>query len=296
MGKKDSKLTVHITRMSKYISMGQESHASQIANHYSSSGLFESIIAELSSKGIKFPSRNDLAGYDEFHVRGAEVSLELAKESYFQKHARVLDLGCGLGGASRMIADFFDCHVTGIDITPEFVRSAELLSQLLGFEGKTRFLVGDATDLPFSDNSFDAVWTQHVQMNIKHKKKLYEEIKRILTAGGCLIYYDIFKRDAEPLFFPVPWAEKQSLSFLISISAYSELLTNSGYVKFNSKDQTKEGIIFIKKLLSKMNTPSGSKPGLHLIMGNTFSLKMQNLLKNLEEGRIELQSGIYQKT
>lgn len=273
--------------------MRQESSSTRIAEYYSCNGLFESIHAELLSKEIKIPSRQDLAPFDEFHVRGAAVSLELAKGAGFHQHSRVLDLGCGLGGATRMIADMFDCYVTGVDITPEFIRTAELLSDLVGLSGNTRFLIADALQLPFPEKSFDVVWTQHVQMNIERKEKYCGEIKRILNPGGSLIYYDIFKKDRSPLHFPVPWAENPSLSFLLTRSAYADLLSESGFVMKSSKDQTADGITFLREQLDKMRSASGSKPGLQLIMGDSFSQKIENLLKNLEEGRIELQSGIY---
>src|SRR2546430_2102949 len=117
---------------------------SPIETHYTTGNLFEAIMQALERSGIdsNHVTRADLAGVDEFHVRGQEVSHELAVAASLQPHMRVLDLGCGLGGACRMLADEFDCDVTGIDLTQEYIRTAIQLSELTRLQHKTRFVHG----------------------------------------------------------------------------------------------------------------------------------------------------------
>ncbi len=69
------------------------------------------------------------APIDEVHIRGREATLELAPSAGLDAHERVLDLGSGVGGASRCLAAEFGCRVTGIDLTTRFcqpVRQPEL--------------------------------------------------------------------------------------------------------------------------------------------------------------------------
>ncbi len=161
---------------------------SQIETQYYKADLFEDICKKLEQKGIDLNkvSRADISGVDEFHVRGAEVSNELVNEIYLND-TKVLDVGCGLGGPSRMLADRFNCKVTGIDICNEYIRTAQKLSEITGLADKTEFIQADATDLPFEKGTFDIVWTQHVQMNIEDKAKFYSEIKRVLLDEGVIV-------------------------------------------------------------------------------------------------------------
>ena len=138
---------------------------------------------------------------------------------------KVLDIGCGLGGSARMLADEFNCSVKGIDLSHEYIRTAQKLSELVGLKDKTGFIQGDALDLPYGNDSFDVVWTQHVQMNISDKTKFYSEIKRVLKDGGTLMYYDIFSKNGEDVNYPVPWANNSSVSFLETISTIEIILT-----------------------------------------------------------------------
>src|SRR5213083_2205987 len=97
------------------------SNESQIEAHYAHDHLYETIIQALANAGISPGkiTRKDLAPIDEFHVRGQEVSHELAAAAALQPGMRVLDAGCGLGGACRMLAEEYGCDVTGIDITAD---------------------------------------------------------------------------------------------------------------------------------------------------------------------------------
>ena len=152
-----------------------------IENHYLKEGLYEDIIKRLTEQNIDLNDvkRTDIAGADEFHVRGAAVSKELANSIDLQG-AAVLDVGCGLGGPCRMLADEHGCRTTGIDLSNEYIKTATELSKLVKLNDKTTFRQGDAANLPFDNNNFDVVWTQHVQMNIPDKKKFYAEINRVL--------------------------------------------------------------------------------------------------------------------
>ena len=269
--------------------------SSPVEKHYARPELYQQILNALQEQGKTTITRNDLSAVDEFHVRGAAVSMELAREAGFNKEMRILDVGCGIGGPARMLASEFGCHITGIDITEEFIETAKLLTKLVGLDDLVKFIHEDALNLPFENDSFDVVWTQHVQMNIRDKEKFYAEIKRVLNPGGRFIYYDIFTRSHEDLTYPVPWANDNSISFLVTPTTIHELLVNNGFTKIKLKDHTNEGIQFLKDMLNRANSQEQPKLGMHLILGDLWKEKFQNLLTNLEKGILEIQSGIYQK-
>lgn len=268
---------------------------SPIERQYYRPELFESILEKLQEQGIVIVTRKDISGVDEYHVRGAEVSLELAREAGFAKNTKVIDIGCGIGGPCRMLAEEYGCIVTGVDITEEFVRTARLLSGLTGLDELTSFVRADALHLPFADAVFDVAWTQHVQMNIENKSTFYAEMKRVLAGGGRFIYYDIFKRNDQPLYFPVPWADEASLNFLMTVQELDEILIQLGFKKISTTDQTEKAKEFLTLLLDKMAKGNISRVALSLVIGISAKQKFENLLRSLQEGRIELQSGIYQK-
>ncbi len=267
-----------------------------IEKHYDLPGLFENILKLLNDHGVDLSniSRSDIAGVDEFHLRGAEVSKELVSQFDF-KDLKVLDVGCGLGGPCRMLADEFNCNVSGIDMSSEFIRTAKQLSDIIQLNGKIEFIQGDALDLPYEDGSFDVVWTQHVQMNIEDKLQFYSEINRVLDDNGRLIYYDIFKRDKEDVTYPVPWADNVSVSYLGTIKNMETILSDLGFTKTQVTDQTDKAIKFLHDLFDKIQINSPPKIGLNVLMGTSTKEKLGNVLKALEEHKIELQSGIYKK-
>lgn len=267
-----------------------------IEQHYLKESLYEDILQRLSEMGkdLKNITREDIAGVDEFHVRGAAVSKELA-ESIDLNNKPVLDIGCGLGGPCRMLAERYNCTTSGIDLSKEYIRTAEKLSQLVKLESKTSFFQGDATALPFEDESFDVVWTQHVQMNVPNKQKFYSEINRVLKPNGFFLYYDILKNNDERVKYPMPWATSEDHSFLFKNSEMDDIVTKLGLTKVSSKDQTRAGIEFFEGMLSKIKEFGPPKIGLNVLMGETTKPKLLNLLEHFKNGSLILESGVYKK-
>jgi ubiquinone/menaquinone biosynthesis C-methylase UbiE len=267
-----------------------------IENHYLKEELYEDILNRLKEQDIDLNEvkRSDIAGADEFHVRGAAVSKELA-ESINLEGATVLDVGCGLGGPCRMLADEYNCQATGIDLSNEYIRTAKELSNLVKLDSKTSFVQGDATSLPFDDNTFDVVWTQHVQMNIPGKENLYSEISRVLKPGGHFLYYDILKKEDGEINYPMPWATTSDMSFLFKETDMDSFLTQFGLTKEQSNDQTQAGIVFFDTLVAKLKEFGPPKMGLNVLMGETTKPKLMNLLGHLKSGELELKSGVYKK-
>ncbi|HAH58387.1 MAG TPA: class I SAM-dependent methyltransferase [Bacteroidales bacterium] len=269
---------------------------SQIVNFYYQPDLYNDIINRLTAMGVDLNNvgRKDISGVDEFHVRGAMVSRELAEMANIHG-AKVLDIGCGIGGPCRMLADEYDCDVIGIDLSPEHIETANRLSALVGLNLKTKFIQADATNLPFEDHAFDVVWTQHVQMNIGDKLKFYSEIARVLSHKGAFVYYEVFKKENKEVNFPMPWADESTISFLGVSSQMNAILEGLGLAKDKYTDQTESGIHILEKSLDKMSKHPSSGLGLIALMGASTKKKMTNLLNGLKEGKVHLESGVYRR-
>jgi ubiquinone/menaquinone biosynthesis C-methylase UbiE len=85
----------------------------------------------------------------------------------------------------------------------------------------------DVTDLPFDDASFDVVISQHVQMNVADKGRLYAEARRVLAPGGRLALWDATAGTGGPLHLPVPWAAAPEQSHLVTPERLLELLVDA---------------------------------------------------------------------
>lgn len=258
--------------------------------HYRAADLGDAILAALEKAG-KDRDRlkpEDLAPVDAFHIRGRAATLELARAAGLHAGQQVLDVGSGIGGTARCLANEFGCRVIGVDLTEEYCRAATLLSATVGLGDLVQFRQGDATALPFEDATFDVVWSEHVAMNIADKPRLYREMHRVLRPGGTLAIYDILAGTGGPVRFPVPWARTQETSFLVPPNELRRLLEDAGFRIADWVDTTDTARAWFIALAERIAREGLPPLGFHLLLGSDFQAMAQNQRRNLEDGRIEL--------
>ena len=126
------------------------------------------------------------------------------------KGSRVLDVGCGIGGSSRILAKYYGFNVTGITISPAQVKRAR---ELTPSGLNCNFQVMDALDLKFENGSFDAVWSVEAGAHMNDKNKFADEMLRTLRPGGYLALADWNSRDLKR--YPPSFFEKLVLKQLL---------------------------------------------------------------------------------
>lgn len=262
-----------------------------VEQHYSTNETLNAIrgALETAGKDIADLKPEDLAGVDEFHVRGREASLELAAKLAPTPETHVLDVGSGVGGPSRLLADNYGCRVTGIDLTAGFCEAATALAGWVGLGELVDYRQGDATAMPFEDAAFDAAWTQHVAMNIPAKDKLYGEVRRVLKPGGTFAIYDVMRGAGDEVLYPVPWARTPDISHLVTPSEIEGLLAAAGFEVVESRDTTELGWKWFVAMAERVAKTGAPPPlGFHLLLGPEFRDMAGNIRRNLEEGRTAL--------
>ncbi|AFY76700.1 methylase involved in ubiquinone/menaquinone biosynthesis [Pleurocapsa sp. PCC 7327] len=158
----------------------------------------------------------------------------------------VLDVGCGIGGSSRILARDHGFAVTGITISPQQVKRAQ---ELTPADLNVQFAVDDAMALSFPDASFDVVWSIEAGPHMPDKAQFAKELLRVLKPGGILVVADWNQRDDRAQ--PLNWWERPVMRQLLdqwshpafaSIEGFSELLAATGLVEGNvtTTDWTQE--------------------------------------------------------
>ncbi len=258
-----------------------------VALHYTHGQLERAILDALAAMG-KNPAAlipADLAPVDEFHIGGRQATIDFAGELGVTPGMHLLDIGCGIGGASRYFAHERGCRVTGVDLTLEYVQVAEGLAARVGLARQVTYRQASALDLPFPAASFHGAYMLHVGMNIADKAKLFAEVRRVLRPGGFFGVYDVMREGEGELLFPVPWASEESSSFVAGASEYRRLLEAAGFRVASERSRREFAIEFFRQVRAR--TAGGPPPlGLHILMGATFAQKVGNMIANLEQGVI----------
>lgn len=261
---------------------------SRVAEHYQTANLSERILAAFEAAGKRREglTAEDLSSVDEFHVGGREATEAVAAQMKLRPEMKLLDIGSGIGGPARYFAGKQQCLVTGIDLTEEFVRAAQSLSEVVGLANAVNFQQGSALQMPFSAGSFDGAYIFHVGMNIENKAKLFAEVKRVLRAGGIFAIFDIMRTGEGELEFPVPWAGQAEHSFLASPAEYRDDLLMAGFAILGERARREFAIEFLQRMRRRAEEPGAKLPGLPLMMGESAMSKMGNVMKGLQSRAI----------
>ncbi|TCC47487.1 class I SAM-dependent methyltransferase [Kribbella capetownensis] len=223
----------------------------------------------------------DLALLEDYHTGGRLVTGQLVDLVELTPDSEILDAGTGIGGTARYLAARFGCAVTAVDLSKEYCDTARWLNGLVGLDDRIVVRRADVTALPFDDSSFDVVFSQHVQMNVAAKDRLYQEARRVLRPGGQLAVWDIAAGDGRELDYPLPWADVPEHTHLSTPAALRTAIESAGFTVDHWTELTEQ----VGAMMRAMQSLPPSPLGLHAFVPN-FRERVKNLTEGLSDGRL----------
>ena len=228
--------------------------------------------ADLYTRGLDC---HNLGGYAQLEAIAAAVEAVDAPVA----EDTVLDVGCGLGGPSRFIADRFGCRVVGVDLLPVRIDAARALADMIPTTDRVDYRVADASALPFEATGFAQVWMMDVSIHVRDKAALFGEIARVLRPGGLLVLHDQMG--------PLPRAmspAKQAAPYVApSLTQLIRLVEKAGFRLELWRDTTPEVLAFFhnrRQLAATFNVSpidgpaeQGAQKGLALLAGYIKTLE-----------------------
>ena len=258
-----------------------------VSRHYTSGALLERIDAALRDGGAD-PGQisvDDLKPVDEFHTGGIEATTALLDQLDISPGTTVLDIGCGLGGPARYLAERFHCRVDGIDITAPFVEAANKLSALLGMDDVVVCRHGDGQKLPYGDQEFDGGYTQHVTMNVPDRDVFFGEAYRVLKPGAVFALTEHGLGEVGDPHHPVPWSEDGSGAYLMRPADTVAALRNAGFTNIEVTDTGEKYLQGYQAAIERAEKGDTPVFGTHILLGKLAPQIMRNAARNIEERR-----------
>jgi trans-aconitate methyltransferase len=155
----------------------------------------ETIKQRLVRDGVENPTERDLAidphgeVTDQNHPGGMAATLQLAGLGRIESADNVIDLGCGLGGAMRLLVSELGCRAHGIELTPARAAGAVELTELVGLSDLVTFEAGDVLTAPVEWDSATVLWGQGAWVHLSRADRLdmLRKWRPALHRGGRVV-------------------------------------------------------------------------------------------------------------
>jgi len=121
---------------------------------------------------------------------GADHVLQMVKPMTLTSAKSMLDIGCGLGGATRAIAKTFGTWVIGMEASPALATAGMQYSEMAGLAKKAPIQHFDPATVEFPPKKYDAICARNTFSNIADKTRLLTQIERSLRPGGSVLVSD----------------------------------------------------------------------------------------------------------
>ena len=121
---------------------------------------------------------------------GREYSEKLSSRGF--RKGKILDVGCGFGGTAIVLAQKFpDSEIAGIDLSVPLLQRASLVAQSANLGERVRFENADVQQIPYEEDSFDAVLNINMVHLVEDPVRMLNEIERVLAPDGFLFVADL---------------------------------------------------------------------------------------------------------
>ncbi|MGD9785058.1 MAG: cyclopropane-fatty-acyl-phospholipid synthase family protein [Hyphomicrobiaceae bacterium] len=144
---------------------------------------------------------------------------------------RVLDIGAGYGGAARHLAREHGCHVTCLNLSDVQNAYNQLRNRQERLDDRVRVVHGNFERVPFADAAFDVVWSQDAILHSANRRRVLEEVNRVLAPGGRFVFTDPMQADGCPVGVLQPILDRIHLETLASPGFYRQELTRLGFTQ-----------------------------------------------------------------
>ena len=160
----------------------------------------------------------------------------MAEKLNLTPETRILDLGSGYGGAARYLAKKFGCRVTCLNLSETQNERNNYLNKKHGLDNLIEVVEGNFEAIPFSENSFDVVWSQDAIVHSAERGKVLEEVVRVLKEDGEFIFTDLMQTFDCPKSILKPVLDRIHLDSLGSFGFYVEQARKLGVKKAEVTD------------------------------------------------------------
>ncbi len=212
-----------------------------------SSGLWEQIWGEHMHHGYYGKNGNYKLDRRQAQIELIEELLLWSGCNLNNPPQNIIDVGCGIGGSTLHLAQKFGCNATGITLSPVQASRAKESAKEAGLDSKSnlQFDVANALDMPFTDNTFDLVWSLESGEHMPDKAKFLDECYRVLKPGGKMIFATWCHRETDSLAGDLTSGEIAHLKeiyrvyclpYVISLSEYRAIATESGFTNLKADD------------------------------------------------------------
>ena len=187
----------------------------------------------------------DLLPFDQYHYFGAEAVDEAIRELAVRAGHRLLDVGSGLGGPARYLAEQTACRVTAIELQADLNDVARSLTARCDLAGRIEHLCGDILTAAIDPGGYDAAVSWLAFYHIADKDRLFARLHDALRPGGSIYIEDFFSHGdfadrEQPILSEVVYAQS-----LPSRDAYIGLLEAAGFSDIRFEDMTAQWMPFV---------------------------------------------------
>ena len=151
---------------------------------------------------------------------------------------RVLDIGSGYGGSARYLVENYGCNVGCLNLSEVQNARNRDLNARSNISLAINVVDGSFEDIPMPDDSVDVVWSQDAILHSSNRERVFEEVGRVLSQGGQLIFTDPMQHEDCPTDVLQPILDRIHLDSLGSVPRYRTMLSRLGFEEIEFVDMT----------------------------------------------------------
>ncbi len=183
-----------------------------------------------------------------FHPGGLELTGHLGRMIALIPSDRLLDIACGNGTSAIFLARQFGCAVVGVDLARPLISRARSAASREGLGALLDFGLSDAEALPFSNGSFDAVFSECAISTFPDKRASAREMARVLRLGGRLGFTDVVTNGEVPQILSGWLSQAACIAGARSVEQYQGIFESAGFSAWQGKACPEELLTLLRQV------------------------------------------------